>query len=215
MKAAGLGFLLAAGSNRSAASASCLQLASPTRPSAPWRTPDSSTTPGHHGAMGRSRTLLLVASVLLAAVGVGLIALYVRGADQRALETMTARYGAPPTTPPPPPSPTPSAGHDDVAHLGLSIEVRDPNRVWALLGPGDLVSLWTIAKAGAATQVVPEVKVIAVGPRRSVRGVNDDTIPKTILVLDADVPQTKRILEGNAGGNLTVAVLGKDPTGTR
>lgn len=32
--------------------------------------------------MGRRRTLLLIASILVAASGVGLIALYVRGADQ-------------------------------------------------------------------------------------------------------------------------------------
>ena len=164
--------------------------------------------------MGRRRSLLLVASILIAAIGVSLVALYVRGADQRATETATARYGPPPSIPPPPPSPTPSAGHDDVAHLGFSIEVSDPDRIWVLLGPGDLVSIWSTTKAGNSTQIVPSIKVIAVGPRRSVRGVTDETIPSTILALDADAAQTERILEGQSRGVLTVAVLGQDPTGT-
>jgi hypothetical protein len=163
--------------------------------------------------MGR-RTLLLVASILLAGVGVSLIALYVRGADQRATSAAEARYGPPPPTATASPSPTPSAGHSDVTHLGFSVEVDDPDRIWALLGPGDLVSVWSTTRAGNATQIVASVKVIAVGPRRSVRGVDDNTIPKTIIAMDADPAQTKRILEGQARGNLTVAVLGKDPTGS-
>lgn len=163
--------------------------------------------------MRRSRRLLLIASILIAAVGTALIALYVTGADQRATRAAEARYGPPPTTPAAPPSPTPSAGHPDVAHLGFSIEVADPDRVWALLGPGDLVSIWATTEAGAATQIVPSIKVIAVGARRSVRGVTGQPIPGTILALDATAGQTKRILEGQARGTLTMAVLGKDPTG--
>lgn len=163
--------------------------------------------------MGR-RTLLLVASVLVAALGVGLIALYVKGADQRATRAASQRYGPPPTPAPLPASPTPSAGHPDVAHLGLSIELGDPDRVWALLGPGDLVAIYATTKDGKTTQVVGSIKVIAVGARRSVRSVVTDTdIPGTIMTLDADDTQTRRILQAQAGGTLTMAVLGKDPTG--
>src|SRR5689334_4379978 len=92
-------------------------------------------------AMGR-RTVLLIASILVAAIGTGLIGLYVRGTEQRVRRDTLAQYGPAPTPPAPPPSPTPSAGHQDVAHLGVSIEVDDPDRVWALLGPGDRVALY-------------------------------------------------------------------------
>jgi len=163
--------------------------------------------------MGR-RTLLLVASVLIAAVGVGLIALYVKGADQRATKAASARYGPPPTVEPLPASPTPSAGHPDVAHLGLSIEVGDPGRVWALLGPGDLVAIYSTSKDGKSVQVIASIKVIAVGARRSVRStVTDTAIPSTIMTLDADDGQARKILQAQAGGTLTMAVLGKDPSG--
>lgn len=162
--------------------------------------------------MGR-RTLLLVASILVAALGVALIALYVRGADQRATKAASARYGPPPTVAPPPASPTPSAGHPDVAHLGLSIEVGDPDRVWALLGPGDLVAIYSTSKDGKSVQVVGSIKVIAVGARRSVRSTVTDTIPSTIVTLDADDGQARKILQAQAGGTLTMAVLGKDPSG--
>lgn len=162
--------------------------------------------------MGR-RTLLLVASILVAALGVALIALYVRGADQRATKAASARYGPPPTVEPLPASPTPSAGHPDVAHLGLSIEVGDPDRVWALLGPGDLVAIYSTSKDGKSVQVVGSIKVIAVGARRSVRSTVTDTIPSTIVTLDADDGQARKILQAQAGGTLTMAVLGKDPSG--
>lgn len=162
--------------------------------------------------MGR-RTLLLVASILVAALGVALIALYVRGADQRATKAASARYGPPPTVAPLPASPTPSAGHPDVAHLGLSIEVGDPDCVWALLGPGDLVAIYSTSKDGKSVQVVGSIKVIAVGARRSVRSTVTDTIPSTIVTLDADDGQARKILQAQAGGTLTMAVLGKDPSG--
>lgn len=129
-------------------------------------------------------------------------------------QAATARYGPPPTPPPLPPSPTPSAGHDDVAHLGLSVEVGDPGRVWALLGPGDPVAIYSTTKTGRVTQVIDRIRVIAVGGRRAVRSTVDDRgIPGTILTVDADDTQARRILQAQQRGELTFAVLGKDPVG--
>jgi Flp pilus assembly protein CpaB len=86
--------------------------------------------------------------------------------------------------------------------------------VWALLGPGDLVAIYSTTKGGDTIQVIGSIKVIAVGARRSVRStVTDTAIPSTIMTLDADDTQTRKILQAQAGGTLTMAVLGKDPTG--
>jgi hypothetical protein len=158
--------------------------------------------------------LLLVASILIAAIGTALIGLYVAGADQRAADAAEARYGPPP--PEPTATPTPTGEHQDIEHQALSVEVRDEDRVWAILKPDDLVSIWTVTgdpkqEEPKAVRLVDSIRVIAAGQHRSVDGVADLTIPGRIIVVDADRRQTAILLQGQAAGDLYLTVLGKDP----
>jgi hypothetical protein len=169
--------------------------------------------------MGR-RTLLLVVSVLVAAVGVGLIALYVRGADRRAGERAERIYGSLPETTPTPKATLP-AHHDDIADYGLTIEVTDPDRAIGLLQPGDWVAVYNTHKADptksrpsetVSTQIIRKIKVIGVGPKHDVKSADGETIPLTIVALDADDDQITTILEAQAGGSLTIVPLGRHPS---
>ena len=175
--------------------------------------------------MGR-RTLLLVVSILVSAIGVGLIGLYVKGAEQRANTRAERIYG-----PRPPPTPTPTVTatvnrHDDINHLGLTIEVSDPERAIGLLVPGDMVAIYTTVQIPAkvndkgiitipartdAIRVVASIKVIGVGAKHDVNAATDETVAGAIVALDADADQTKAILKAKATGHLTIVVLGEQP----
>lgn len=175
--------------------------------------------------MGR-RTLLLVVSILVAAIGVGLVGLYVKGADQRANTRAERIYGPRPT-----PTPTPKVSatlnrHDDITHLGLTVELKDADRVVGLLQPGDLVAVYTTRQIPAvlndqgtqvkparteATRVVDSIKVIGVGAKHDVKAVAGEEVATTIVALDADNEQTQAILVAQVGGHLTLVILGKNP----
>jgi Flp pilus assembly protein CpaB len=161
--------------------------------------------------MGR-RTLLLVISILVAAVGVALVALYVKGADDRATAAAEARYHGPPPTPTATPSPA-ATRHDDINHLGITVEIDDADRAVGLIVPGDMVSIYTVRKNGTVLvdPVVESIRVISVGPLRTVNGADPDTAPPTIVGFDATRDQAHDIWVAQQKGSLTVAIRGANP----
>jgi Flp pilus assembly protein RcpC/CpaB len=157
--------------------------------------------------MGR-RTLLLVASVLISAIGVGMIGLYVKDADRRAEARAEAIYGPRPT-PTPTPTPTEVSAHDDIAHRGLTIEVAESDRAIGLLQPGDRVAVYETAKSGTTTQIIDTIKVIGVGGAHDVKAAKGETVPGSIVALDATPTQAVTILQAQAGDRITLVVLGR------
>jgi hypothetical protein len=152
--------------------------------------------------MGR-RALLLIASILIAALGVGLIAIYVAAADQRA-ETAALRKFGPAPKPAATSTPTPTPRHGDLLQdRAISVAIDDPDRVMALLSPGDWVELWTpknvIGKPGQKVMmpVVGRVRVVSVGDGKVVEGAAASPPPQTptaILGLEVTPVQVRAIL---------------------
>ncbi len=158
--------------------------------------------------MGR-RTLLLIVSVLLASIGVGLVALYTRGAQTRADARAEQKYGPRPaltTTP----SPSPTNRHLDLEQeLGITVEVADPDRAIGLLQPDDLVSIYAADRTGPKDRPVADrVKVVSVGIDRTVNGRDGEQIPNTILGLAVTRAVAQQIWHAEQKGKLLVGVLG-------
>jgi hypothetical protein len=146
-------------------------------------------------------------------VGVALVALYVKGADDRATSAAEAKYHGPPPTPTSTPSPAVTR-HDDINHLGITVEIDDADRAVGLIVPGDLVAIYTVEKDGTVPlkAVVDSIRVISVGPLRTVNGADPDTAPPTIVGFDATRTQAHKIWDAQEKGRLTVAILGASPS---
>jgi hypothetical protein len=158
--------------------------------------------------MGR-RTLLLVVSILIAAVGVALVGLYVKGADDRANLRAEARYGPRPPAPSPTPAPKSTNGHGDLQGYGFTVNVDDADRAIGLLVPGDRVALYKLPKGGGTPQrVVDSVRVVSVGAKKAVKGATEEQVPNTILGLDAPLEDAKAIERAASTGTLVVFVIG-------
>jgi hypothetical protein len=156
--------------------------------------------------MGR-RTLLLITSILIAAIGAALVGLYARGADQRATQHAEAIYGPRPAITATP-SPTATPQHPDITGVGLTVEISDPDRAIGLLQPGDYIALYTVAKTGRTHPVAARVKVISVGTTKTIDTKTSDTVPADVLGLDAPIDQAVAIERAKSAGQLVVFVLG-------
>jgi hypothetical protein len=151
-----------------------------------------------------------VASVLIAAVGTGLIWLYVAGADQRAAQSAERKFGPLPAIPATP-TPEPGSKHGLKQDFGITIEIQDPDRAAGLLVPDDLVTIFTAAKGDPTQikQVVQNVRVISVGSKSSAeKNANESGLSSTILGLDVSVDDAEQIYRARAEGSLMVAVQG-------
>jgi pilus assembly protein CpaB len=233
--------------------------------------------------MGR-RTLLLITSILVAAVGTALIGLYVKGADTRAtskqtlLPVVVAKVDLAPGS---------TAGSSDVeiqqwrkadlppdyvtdptsvigkvtatqiyakqailkpmftakpaaakigitkGHMGISVELSDPERAAGLLTPGSLVNIFSIPNGGGnGGQKTPKIilksiSVIQIGnenvaslstPAPATAGsgtasnsASKDNVARTVVSLDLDEGQATDLLKANSNGTLYFGVL---PTGS-
>jgi hypothetical protein len=161
--------------------------------------------------MGR-RTLLVVVSILIAAIGTGLIAIYVKGADQRAEAAAERRYGPRPAEVVTP-DPSPTTRHGLREAFGFTIMVNDEDRVAGLLRPGDLVSVFTTTRAGRVPRdpIAQNVRVISVGSKSVADDATGEQVPNTILGLDVGPETVRALLQAEAGGTLAVAVQGNPP----
>lgn len=160
------------------------------------------------------RTLLLTVSVLMAAVGVALVGLYVRGADQRADDRAQARYGPVPKVTAAP-SPAPTLQHKDLAGYGFTVELQDADRAIGLMQPGDLIAVYVTAKQKQPDCVVDRIRVVSVGTRqRPGTEPAGETVPATVIGLDGTLDQAVAIEAAQSKGTLVAFVLGSREAST-
>jgi pilus assembly protein CpaB len=227
--------------------------------------------------MGR-RTLLLITSILVAAVGTALIGLYVKGADTRATSRQTLQSVVVAVTSIPPGAKAtqtnlevqqwrsadlpdgyvsdlsavigktattqiyqkqaiqkPMFGSGAAAtktgisanHMGVSVELTDPERAAGLLAPGSHVNIFSIPNPGGNEEKVPDLilrnsVVIQIGNENvgsqsststgsgqssTSTTAGQDNVPRTVVSLDLTVDDATKLLKANANGTLYFAVL--------